>query len=81
MRAYTYCRCTKGNNGNCQLGFFEGRMRRNIIFLELVSKACWTIEESRLDEVDETWVEINLDVGKGIFDHPDRLEDKGQVIY
>ena len=56
-------------------------MRRNIIFLELVSKACWTIEESRLDEVNETWVEINLDVGKGIFDHPYRLEDKGQVVY
>ena len=56
-------------------------MRRNIILLELVSEACWTVEESRLDEVDETWVEVDLDVGKRIFDHPDRLEDKGQVIY
>lgn len=49
--------------------------------LELVPKACWTIEESGLDELDETRVEVDLDVSYGVLDHPDRLEEKVQMIY
>jgi len=81
MKTRTYCRCTQGNNVHGELGFFEGWMWWYIILLELVSKSCRTIEESSLDEVDETWVEVDLDIGKGVFDHPDRLGDKSQIIY
>ena len=56
-------------------------MRRNIILLKLVAKARRTVKESSLDDVNETWVEVDLDVGNRIFDHPDRLEDKSQIIY
>lgn len=51
------------------------------MLLEPVSKACRTVEERSLDDVDETWVEVNLDVGKRVFDHPDRLKDKSQIMY
>jgi len=81
MKTCTYCCCTKGNNGNRQLRFFVVRMWWDVILLELVSEACRTVKESGLDEFDETRVEVDLDVSEGIFDHPDRLEEKSQIIY
>ena len=47
----------------------------------VVSSDSWTIEESGLDELDETRVEVDLDVSYGVLDHPDRLEEKVQMIY
>ena len=46
------------------------------MLLELVSKAGWTIEESSLDEANETGVEVDLDISNRVFDHPDRPEEK-----
>jgi hypothetical protein len=46
-----------------------------------MSEACRTVEESGLDEFDKTRVEVDLDVSDGVFDHPDRLEEKSQMIY
>ena len=59
-------------------GFFVVWMRWHVILLEFVSKTHWTIEKSCLEELNKTWVEVDLDVGQGTFGHPDRLKERSQ---
>ena len=55
-------------------------MRWHVMLLELVSKSRWTIEERGLDEVDETWVKVDLDVRNRVLDNP-WLQERSQIMY
>jgi len=51
-------------------------VRRHIVLLEFVSESCWAIEERSLDEVNKTWVEVDLNVSDRVPGHPDGLNAK-----
>ena len=56
------CRA-ESNNGDCQLRFFLLSMGWYEMFFEFVPKASWTIEECALDQLDETSVEVDCNIG------------------
>ena len=51
------------------------------MFLKLESKSGGAVEESRLYQVDQTWIEIYLNLVYGALCQPDRLKKKSTNIY
>ena len=58
----TYSCSTEGHERDRELWFWLTGMRRHILVFELVVKASRSGEEGISDQLNKTWVEVNLNV-------------------